>query len=172
LGEDAALRNSRYPYRGHERQLGAYARDYEKILAEQVIESAAVPWTILRLPKVYGHEDNGDLATVYSFASQPDWRWTHGHVQNVSAAIVLAATRGSAENRIYNVGEAYTPTMAERLAALPAKRGLGPSPPPFDYSQSIVYDTSRIRTELGFREVIDDEAAMIALATDSSNDKQ
>lgn len=28
-------------------------------------------WLILRLPKVYGPEDNGNLATVYGFAAVP-----------------------------------------------------------------------------------------------------
>jgi len=84
LREDAPLRSVLYPYRGMEAQLGAYAYDYDKILAERAVQGASGPdWTILRLPKVYGPEDNGDLSTVYGFAGVPEWRWTHGHVENV-----------------------------------------------------------------------------------------
>jgi len=72
---------------------------------------------------VFGPEDNGDLATVYGFASHPNWRWTHGHVENVAAAIVIAALHSAAARRVYNVGEPHTPTMAERLARLPTERG-------------------------------------------------
>lgn len=127
-------------------------------------ESDALAWTVLRLPKVYGSEDNANLATVYGAASQPDWRWTHGYVENVAAAIVLAATHPAALGRAYNVGEAYTPSMGERLSRLPARTERYPEPPPFDYAQSVVYDTSRIRSELGFSEGVDEARAMVELA--------
>lgn len=165
LTEESPLRGRLYPYRGQEARLGAYARDYEKILAEQATREGAVPWVILRLPKVYGPGDNDDLGTVYGFAAQPQWRWTHGHVENVAAAIVLAAGHGRAPGRVFNVGEAATPTMAERLARLlprPARKA-----PPFDYRQDMVCDTRRIRRELGFREVLDEAEAMAELAAKS-----
>ncbi|KAK0329529.1 hypothetical protein LTR94_036384, partial [Friedmanniomyces endolithicus] len=64
LSETAPLRSVLHPYRGMEAQLGTYAHDYEKILAETAVREAAdLDWTILRLPKVYGSEDNGDLGT-------------------------------------------------------------------------------------------------------------
>jgi len=166
LTEGAPLRSVLYPHREQEAALGAYVRDYEKILAERVLmDSRGLPWTILRLPKVYGPEDNENLATVYGFAKRPSWRWTHGHVENVAAAIVLAATHPAAANRVYNVGEARTPTMGERLAQLPPRQPV--EPPPFDYAQSIVYDTTRIRSELAYEPVLDETAAMIALARDT-----
>ncbi len=164
LTEDAPLRSVLYPYRARAKEMGAdYALDYEKILAERVTRAAAVPSVILRLPKVHGPEDNGGLATIYAFARQPRWRWTHGHVENVAHAIVLAATHPAAPGHAYNVGEAVTPTMGERLARLPAK-GSGLPTPPFHYEQDLVYDTARIRTELEFCEVLDEFAAMKALA--------
>jgi nucleoside-diphosphate-sugar epimerase len=162
LTEDAPLRGALYPYRAQAEKMGAYAHDYEKILAERVTREAAPPSVILRLPKVYGPGDNSDLATVYAFASQPHWRWTHGHVENVARAIVLAATHPAAPGRTYNVGEPVTPSMGERLARLPAKPVR--RAPPFHYEQDIVYDTARIRAELGFCEVLDETAAMRALA--------
>ncbi|MBI3676069.1 MAG: NAD-dependent epimerase/dehydratase family protein [Proteobacteria bacterium] len=164
LSEDAPLRSVLYPYRTQAAKLGRYAHDYEKILAERVVREAGLPAVILRLPKVYGPEDNANLATVYSFAAQPQWRWTHGHVDNVARAIVLAAMHPAAPGRIYNVGEANTPTMGERLARLPSLSSPTPQAPPFDYRHSIGYDTTRIRNELGFREIVDEADAMLALA--------
>ncbi|MEJ0025203.1 MAG: NAD-dependent epimerase/dehydratase family protein [Rhizomicrobium sp.] len=166
LTEDAPLRGALYPYRAQAAALGAYARDYEKILAEIVLREAVLPSTILRLPKVYGPEDNAGLATVYGFASQPHWRWTHGHVDNVAAAIALAAGHPAAAGRTYNVGEAATPTMGERLARLPG-RGGGGLAPPFDYRQDMAVDTGRIRKELGFSEPMDEDDAMQRLAEKS-----
>lgn len=162
LTEDAPLRGVFYPYRAQAGQLGTYARDYEKILAERMVREAAVPSVILRLAKVYGPEDNADLATVYGFARQPQWRWTHGHVDNVAHAIVLAAGHPAAPGRTFNVGEEATPTMGERLALLPVRPAR--KPPPFHYDQDMVCDTRRIRSELGFAEILDEAAAMRALA--------
>jgi nucleoside-diphosphate-sugar epimerase len=165
LTEDAPKRSVLYPWRGREAEHGAFARDYEKILAEQAVsEAAGLPWTILRLPKVYGPEDNAEVGTVYGFASRPDWRWTYGHVDNVAAAITLGATHPRAPGRTYNIGEPHTPTMGERLSRLPRQAQPAPEPPSLDYRQDMVQDTGRIRAELGFREVVDEADAMAALA--------
>ncbi|MFT3967585.1 MAG: hypothetical protein QM690_17055, partial [Sphingobium sp.] len=167
LDEDAPLRSVLFPYRGMEAQLGDYARDYEKILAEQALrEAGELDWTILRLPKVYGREDNGDLATIYGFAAVPAWRWTHGHVQNVAAAIVACSDHANARNRIFNVGEESTPSMAERLAMLPKRDMEPPDLPSFDFDQPLVLDTARIRSIVGYREIVNERSAMIDLATD------
>lgn len=160
LREDAPLRTVLYPYRAMEAQLGAWARDYEKIHAEAAVQNAPdLDWTILRLPKVYGPEDNGDLATIYGFAGAPDWRWTHGHVTNVAAAIATAAFHPEARNAIFNVGELHTPSMGERLARLPV-RGEAPDLPPFDFRQPFVLDTGAIRARLGYADIIDEVQAM------------
>jgi nucleoside-diphosphate-sugar epimerase len=163
LTEESLLRTRLYPYRAMAKQLGAYAQDYEKILAERVTGETRTPSVILRLPKVYGPEDNASLATVYGFAAQPQWRWTHGHVGNVARAIELAATHPKASG-IYNVGEAHTPTMGERLEQLPAAKESPAKPPPFDFAQDMAVDTTRIRTELGYADVVDEAEAMRALA--------
>ena len=167
LAEDASLRTAHYPYRGMEGELGAWAQDYEKILAEAAVRNAA-DWTILRLPKVYGPEDNGDLATIYGFAAAPEWRWTHGHVRNVAAAIALAATHDEARNAVFNVGEHHTPSMGERLARLPV-RPVGPELPPFDFRQPLVLDTSAIRSRLGYTEIVAEVQAMRDLAEAASS---
>lgn len=106
------------------------SRRHEKTLAEQAVQSARdMDWLILRLPKVYGPEDNGNLATVYGFAAVPAWRWTHGHVANVAAAIAAGATHAKAANAVFNVGEETTPTMGERLARLSLRNRHRENPP-------------------------------------------
>ena len=156
LTEDSPLRGVLYPYRGNAQVPGELASYYEKILMERIaLSDSHLPGTVLRLPKVYGPGSNANLATVYQFRDHPQWRWTHGYVENVAAAIVLAALHDAASGRIYNVGEEYTPTIAERLEALPPA-----TPPPanggvaLNFDHNIAYDTSRIRRELGYLEPI------------------
>lgn len=164
LTEDAPLRSVLYPYRAAQPD-DPIARDYEKILVERVAQSEeAPPPAILRLPKVYGEDDNASLATVYPFRGHPQWRWTHGYVENVAAAIVLAVLAPEAAGNIYNVGEEHTPTVAERLAMLPPSPLADGHHTSYDFRQDIVYDTSRIRRELGYRELVSEAEAMLRVA--------
>jgi nucleoside-diphosphate-sugar epimerase len=154
-----------YPYRDPAKPLDDIANVYEKILVERVaLGEPDLPGTVLRLPKVYGPGDNADLATVYGFRNHPQWRWTHGYVENVAAAIVLAALHPAAAGQIYNVGEEHTPAVAERLARLPESSVPINTDPRFNFEQDIAYDTARIRRELGYRETVDEEEAMGATA--------
>lgn len=164
LHEKSPLRSVLYPYRDATKPPHDLANIYEKILVERVAFSdPALSATVLRLPKVYGPEENADLATVYGFRNHPHWRWTHGYVDNVAAAITLAAVHPAAEKQIYNVGEAYTPTIAERLANLPDSPITPNSDAKFNFAQNIEYNTSRIRQELGYTEMVSEPAAMLAL---------
>ena len=90
------------------------------IVRRVALEDPDVPSVVLRLPKLYGPESNQDLATVYGYRKLGPWRWTHGYVENVAEAVVLAAIHPGAHRRIYNVGEEYTPTVEERLRSLPS----------------------------------------------------
>jgi nucleoside-diphosphate-sugar epimerase len=158
------LRSSLYPYRTTETPSTAVEYFYDKILVEQAIRAdARLPTTILRLPKVYGPGDDADLQSVYGFRAHAQWRWTHGFVDNVAQAIALAIECEAASGRIYNVGEEITPTIAERLTYLPAKPEAPINDLPANFSQDIVHDTSAIRTELGYREVVCERDAMIDL---------
>jgi nucleoside-diphosphate-sugar epimerase len=165
LREDAPLRSVLYPYRDPAKPSGKLTEDladfYEKILVERIALSDPIaPGTVLRLPKVYGPGDNADLATVYGFRDHPRWRWTHGYVENVAAAIVLVALHPAAANRIYNVGEEHTPTVGERLAKLPASPVATGTNEELNFEQDIVYDTTRIRSELDYRELVSEPEAM------------
>jgi nucleoside-diphosphate-sugar epimerase len=166
LKESSPLRTSRYPYRHADTPKDAIEYEYDKVLAERALSAdAQLPVTILRLPKVYGVDDNGDLATVYGFRDHPSWRWTHGYVENVADAISIGVLDERATGRTYNVGEESTPSVAERLAYLPTRSPTTALLPEANFDQSIVYDTSRIRTELGYREAIPEREAMLRVAT-------
>jgi nucleoside-diphosphate-sugar epimerase len=161
LSEVSPLRTMLYPYRDPAKPPHDVANIYEKILVERAaLGDPDLPGTVLRLPKVYGPGYNADLATVYGFRNHPQWRWTHGYVENVAVAIVLAALHPAAAGRIYNVGEKHTPTVAERLARLPESSVPINSDTSFNFEQDIAYDTTRIRRELGYGELADEEEAM------------
>ena len=156
LAEDAALRTKFYPYRTQAQASDDLAHSYEKILVEEAfLREGSVPATILRLPKVYGPGENADLQTVYAYRNHPNWRWTHGYVENVAAAIVLAALHPRSAGCVYNLGEPQTPTVSERLAALPASTVEPVRDSTYNFAQDIAFDTTRIRDELNYREPID-----------------
>jgi nucleoside-diphosphate-sugar epimerase len=162
LHESSPLRSRLYPYRSTDTPPNALEFYYDKVLVERAIAAdARLATTILRLPKVYGPGDrNADLSTVYDFRAYPQWRWTHGFVENVAQAIVLAIESEAASGRIYNVGEETTPTIAERLRYLPATPDTPVTAQTENFAQDIVYDTGAIRGELGYREEIPERDAM------------
>ncbi len=170
LTEDAPLRSVLFPYRHKASSPEALEYWYEKILAERAVLNAPdLPGTVLRLPKVYGPGGNEDLATVYRYRHQPNWRWTHGFVENVAVAVELAAIHPAADGRIYNVGEAYTPTVAERLRGLPPSTIEPDLSSKFDFAQDIAYDTSRIRVELGYCEIVSEKEGLLRTLRSGSN---
>jgi nucleoside-diphosphate-sugar epimerase len=153
LQESSPLRSVLYPYRKQARSPDDWVYWYDKILVERaVLDEPGLPSVVLRLPKVYGPGENDDLTTVYAFRHRPQWRWTHGYVENIAHAIVLAAFHPSAAG-VYNVGEQHTPTVAERLTDLPAS-SVPEASLAADFDQDIVYDTTRIRQELGYSELV------------------
>ena len=165
LTESSPLRTKLFPYRTQQTPRAALEYYYEKILAERAMAAdSKLPATILRLPKVYGPEDNANLATVYGFRNHPDWRWTHAYVENVAQAVVQAVENDRASGRTYNLGEEITPTVAERLAYLPPNPNVPLSDPRANFAQNIAFDTSLIRAELNYREDIDEKESMIRIA--------
>jgi len=155
LTEDSPLRTRLYPYREQANSPQDLSYYYEKILVErELLQQTFVPATVLRLPKVYGPGNNADLATLYGYRDHPEWRWTHGYVENVAAAIVLATIHPAAAGRLYNVGEAYTPTIAQRLLTLPPSTVPSVEAKGYDFCHNIAYDTTRIRSELSYSEPV------------------
>jgi nucleoside-diphosphate-sugar epimerase len=161
LKEGSPLRKTLYPYRAQAKSIDDLSYLYEKILVEREVSGQALlPATILRLPKVYGPDGNRNLATVYGYRDRPGWRWTHGYVENVAAAIALASVHPLAANQVYNVGEEYTPTISERLQTLPSSTVPRIEAEGHDFHHDIAYDTSRIRKELGYTEPVSNEEGL------------
>jgi nucleoside-diphosphate-sugar epimerase len=177
LAEDAPLREKLYPHRG----MIPNHDDYDKILVERVVMGAPdLAGTVLRLPMVYGPGDYQHRMFAYLKrmddarpaiilpAEAASWRWTRGYVENVAEAIALTVTDDRAAGRIYNAGEADALTLSEWVRAigdaagwsgkivtvpdaqLPEAMQAG-----IDTRQDLFTDSSHIRAELGYAEVID-----------------
>jgi nucleoside-diphosphate-sugar epimerase len=172
LAEEAPLRE----------KLSIHHEEYEKRWVEQVVMGDPdLPGTILRYPMIYGPNDGGrtfDLVkpmmdnrpVILLDEKVARWRWSRGYVENVAWATVLAVTHEQAKNRIYNVAEPEGLSYLEwtqrvthaggwtgRLVVLPHGRldiGSG------NYDHHWVVDTTRIRAELGFIEVVPQEEAL------------
>ena len=196
ITEDSPLRSNMYPHRSEPPREANdpefWMDNYDKILAERILLNAPdLPTTVLRLPAVYGPGDQQHR--IFAFLKRMDdgrpaiildeklahWRWTHGYVENVAAAIALAVVSEKASRRIYNVGEAQTFTQEEwvrqigqaadwhgRIVVVPQDR----IPAELLYAmwhmsdantdQDIVVDTTRIRKELGYAEPVPLDVAM------------
>jgi nucleoside-diphosphate-sugar epimerase len=184
LTEDAPLRTRMFPYRTTEDRPKYH---YEKILVERAVMGQDLsPATVLRLPAVYGPGDFQHRAFEYlkrmddgrrvilGGEKQLRWRWSRGYVDNVAAAIALAATRPAAAGRIYNVAEEPALSTADwigrigrgaewngRVQGLPEDdlpehlRSAG-----MDWRHDWVVDTTRIRRELGYVESVGPDEAL------------
>jgi len=165
--------------------------DYDKIPAELMVREAfKARGTILRLPAVYGPGDfqhrlygtvkriDDGRPVILMDEQMADWRWSLGYVGNVAEAIALAIEQpGAAAGRTYNVGDSPVPTAAEwtrqigrqlgwggRIVAVPRAvlpEGIRPEE---DFSHPMVLDTTRIRRELGYTEVVSAADAIAATA--------
>src|SRR2546422_11338803 len=195
LTESSSLRTTLQTYppdrvRMLQQVFGWLDDEYDKIPVEREIlgddqgagasgVSHALPGTVLRLPMVYGPGDPlhrfrplvkrmDDRRPAILFEEKmAAWRSPRGYVENVAAAIALAATSDRAAGRIYNVGEAESFSELEwalQIAAAAGWDGNFITPPadrtpahlrsPGNLDQHWVVDTTRIRQELGYREPI------------------
>ena len=192
LTESSALRTKLQTYPPAQVQMlqqifGWLDDEYDKIPVEREIlaRSNALPATILRLPMVYGPGDplhrfhpivkrvmDGRRVILFSEMMAP-WRATKGYVENVAAAIALAAVSDRAAGRVYNVGEIDTLTELEwarriagalgftgDFAVLPDDRVPPYLRAPGNTDQHWVADTTRLREELGFQERVSRDEAI------------
>ena len=160
---------------------------YDKVGVERAVAADSdLPATILRYPAVHGpgdpqhrlygyvrRMDDGRPAILLEEA-QAGWRWVRGYVEDVAHALVLAVESEGAAGRVYNVGAPdalseleWARRIAESVGwdgtfvqasndALPESlREEG-----IDFGQGYVVDTTRIRQELGFTEVVDERTAL------------
>lgn len=174
--EESPLRSQLYPYGRDAKGPWGELNDYDKILVERIASAETqLPATILRLPMVFGPEDKqrrfarflqrmiDHRPAIFISESEAKWCATHDYVENVAAAIAHAAVHVDAPHLTFNVGEAATPTMRERLedfARVADWRGAievladehtpAPLRSPLPLRNHLVMDTSRIRLKLAF----------------------
>jgi len=191
LTEESELRRTLHPYPPENMQLlhkvfAWVTDDYDKIPAERrVMNDRELPGTVLRLPMVYGPGDplhrfypvvqritDGRRHIIFA-DTLATWRSPRGYVENVAAAIALAATDDRAARRIYNVCE--EPSFSElewarkianemrwegEFIVLPVER----TPPhllkPGNAAQHWAASSARIRHELEYEEPVVIEEAI------------
>lgn len=157
--------------------------DYDKNLMTQVLMDAhkqgKIEATVFRLPMVYGPGDhqyahrhgnvikhaidkNPDLLMAATEQSQ---MFTYGYVENVAAAIVHSFGLAQTKGEIYNLGEEDVRTQ-RRWAELYAEQAghtfrFRILPPEMlgsvndESPRNFIMDTSKFRTETGFRDPVD-----------------
>jgi nucleoside-diphosphate-sugar epimerase len=152
--------------------------DFDNVEVEDaVLSDTHFAVTSLRLPATYGpgdrqhrlHELVGRMddarPTILIDERFAGWRWARGYVEDVAAAIALAAAHERAAGRIYNVAQpkAYSETQWAQMVAdvhgwrgeiVPVPHAAMPEPMRMDYDerQEFVVSSDRIRNELGFEE--------------------
>ncbi|HWG40751.1 MAG TPA: NAD-dependent epimerase/dehydratase family protein [Candidatus Acidoferrales bacterium] len=192
LTEDSELRTSRNTYPAEvlkklRTSLYPWIDDeYDKIPVEQaVLGDPKLPGTILRLPMIYGpgdpvHRfhpvlkriDDGRKQIIFADDVAP-LRTPRGYVEDVGAAVALAATSPQAAGRIYNVCETEffgELDWARKIAAAIGWKGEFVVLPhdrtpkhllwPGNTAQHVVTSSERIRKELGYRELLPREEAI------------
>jgi nucleoside-diphosphate-sugar epimerase len=152
--------------------------EYDKIPVERaILGDPDLPGTVLRLPMVYGpgnhlHRfhpvlkriDDGRRRIFFEEVNSA-WRSPRGYVDNVAAALALAAVSGQATGRVYNVAERPAFSELEWAGKIAAAAGWDGEfvilpkdrmPPhlvqPGNSAQHWEADSSRIRSELGYGE--------------------
>ena len=122
LDENAPLRTRLYPYRAEPPRppgaADAWLDHYDKIPIENLARGMAAPWTVMRLPMVFGPDDKQHrfgwaigpmLANADAMELPPAWlNWTtaYGFVGNVAAAVAATAGDKRAYRQTFNVTDA------------------------------------------------------------------
>jgi nucleoside-diphosphate-sugar epimerase len=157
---------------------------YDKILVEQTVRAEPrLHVVVLRLGMVYGPRSyrhyrylkpmiDGRPAIVLD-EELAKWRHTPVYVENVAAALILAATNPAAVGATYNVGDAEPLSVREvithfaeatswkgKLISAPHEKVREPLQADDGVKQDFVLDTTKIRAELGYRERIDRDIAI------------
>jgi nucleoside-diphosphate-sugar epimerase len=176
LREDAPLRA----------ELSIHGDEYEKRgVEDEVLGDPHLPGTVLRYPAIYGPGDRrvssyvqqmrADAPVIPLEDGQDTWRFARAYAANVARAAFLAVTNDGAAGEVFNVAEEYAHTereWVERIAAVVGWHGslvtlpTDEMPPrPFsglDWRQDLVLDTTKIRVDLGYDEVVDPTAGLRA----------
>ncbi|HET7873378.1 MAG TPA: NAD-dependent epimerase/dehydratase family protein [Terriglobales bacterium] len=190
LTEESELRRNRNTYspEAMKRVQQVYPwtdNEYDKIPVEEaVLGDRALPGTVLRLPMVYGpgdplhrfhhilkRMDDGRRHIIFSedFAA---WRTPRGYVENVGAAIALAATADRATGRTFNICEEESYSELEwagkiagavgwkgEFVVMPREKAPQHLIMPGRIEQHLMASSERIRRELGYREPVSRDQA-------------
>ncbi|MGN6487785.1 MAG: NAD-dependent epimerase/dehydratase family protein [Devosia sp.] len=177
--------NSRRP-QGVENDL---FEDYDKIILEEAaLGDSRFPTTVVRAPMIFGPGDKqhrfrwaidavrqGGLVRLDERAAK--WPNSYGYLTDVAEAMVLAALDPRAAGRIYNVGQSFVRTPIEWLLTfgvvmnrrievetVPAAEQalLHERAEASDLRYPLTLDTTRIREDLGFSEVVPERDALLA----------
>jgi nucleoside-diphosphate-sugar epimerase len=173
-----------------------HGEGYDKTAVEEVVMSQdAFQATIVRLPMVYGpgdyqhrlfehlkRMDDGRQAIIMA-KEVAGFRGSRGYVENVAAAIALAATNPNSAGHTYNVAE--EPAFSEggwaeqigakigwkgRVATLPMMDLPERFRADVDFNQHFVVSSSKIRSELGYSEIVPfDEGLRRTIAWERAN---
>jgi nucleoside-diphosphate-sugar epimerase len=163
--------------------------DYDKIILEQAaLGDHRFTTTVIRAPMIFGPGDKqhrfkwaidavkgGGLIRLDERAAK--WPNSYGFVTDVAEAMVLAALDPRAAGRVYNVGQDFVRTPIEWLLSfgvvmnrrievetVPATEQalLHERAEASDLRYPLTLDTTRIREELGFTEVVPERDALLA----------
>jgi nucleoside-diphosphate-sugar epimerase len=185
LTEDSPLRTKSQTYppqqiKALQQIFGWLDDEYDKIPVERAtLGDSELPGTVLRLPMIYGPGDR--LSRLHPILKRIDdgrktilfeegmaaWRTPRGYVDNVAAALALAAVSGKGAGRVYNVAE--QPVFSELdwarkvatstgwdgdFVVLPKEKTPSHLLFPGNTAQHWEADSSRIRRELGYAEPV------------------
>jgi len=162
---------------------------YDKIAVERIVLNETIlPGTILRLAAIYGPGDfrhrlfefvkrmDDHRPAILMDKRQAEWRWTWDYVENTAAAIGAAIVNPRAAKQVYNIGESETLSFAERVRKIGQAAGWDGKlvlldqcdlpehlrqEQPIDFGQDLMLDACKIRNELGFKEKVSTEEALI-----------
>jgi nucleoside-diphosphate-sugar epimerase len=185
LTEDSDLRTVGQTYRKEvmdaiRQSLPWIGESYDKIPVERaILADPELAGVVLRLPMVYGPGDMFHRLHPYlkrmddarpAILIQEDaaeWRAPRGYVENVAAAIALAATSPQAAGGIYNIAETQSFSEMEWArhigqsagwsgSVLAVPRDLTPEHlnVPYNSAQHWTMSSARIRAELGYAEPV------------------
>ena len=163
--------------------------DYDKVLVERIVlDQTNLPTTVLRLPMVYGpgdfegkkrrfapylkRMDDGRDAILLDRRTA-DWRAPWGYTENIAEAVRLAIENDRASGHIYNVCELGGPDMLSWIREVAPVAGWNGQiavvdeacPPPslprhMNLEQHLDMDSAKIRSELGYREIVTRQEAL------------
>ncbi|GAC1363415.1 MAG: SDR family oxidoreductase [Herpetosiphon sp.] len=187
LTEESPLRDQLFPYRQRAKGPDDQLFIYDKILMERAVMAAGndLPATVLRLPMVYGPGDyqhrlfpylrrmDDHRPAIMLPRSQQSWHGLRGYVEDIGAAILRCVEDDRAAGRIYHIADERPLTEQQwvariaqaagwtgRVTMVPDERLPAHLMPEFNAAQDLAIDSSRIRSEIGYREQIDAAEAM------------